>query len=138
VVILAVDRPVTWRPIRRASKSVTDKPAWLSKYAAVTPTIPAPTTTTSAVRDPTSFGYVVLGAVAVQQDSGLPGSRVAMTSWDRIEMIAAKEVGLLVCSNRSRPQWLLPGDQDALVSRTRERPAANRGCAPRSHSRCAR
>jgi hypothetical protein len=45
-----------------------------------------------------------LGAVAVQQDSGLPGSRVVMTSWDCIEKIAAKkEVGLLVRSNRSRP-----------------------------------
>src|SRR5262249_46280594 len=92
--ILAVDRPVTWRPIRRASTSVTDKPASASKYAAVTPTIPAPTTTTSAVRDRASFGYELLGAVAVQQDPGLPESRVMMTSWDRIEKIAArKEVG---------------------------------------------
>ena len=132
MVILAVDRPVTWRPIRRASKSVTDKPALL-------PTIPAPTTTTSAVRDPTRFGYAVLGAVASQQDSGLPGSRVAMTSWDRIEKIAAKkEVGLLARANWSRSQLLLRGDQDALVSRIREPPAANRGCAPRSPRRCAR
>ena len=69
VVILAVDRPVTWRPIRRASKSTTDKPASLSKCAAVIPTIPAPTMTTSAECEPTSFGYPVLGAVAVQHES---------------------------------------------------------------------
>jgi uncharacterized lipoprotein YbaY len=90
VVILAVDRPVTWRPMRRASRSATDKPASVSKCAAVIPTIPAPMTTTSAVREPGSAGYEVLGAVAVQQDSALPGRPVVMTSWDCIEKLREK------------------------------------------------
>jgi len=32
-----------------------------------------------------SLGYAILGAVAIQQDPGLPGSR-AVTSWDRIKV----------------------------------------------------
>jgi hypothetical protein len=47
-------------------------------------------TTTSAVREPGSAGYEVLGAVAVQQDSALPGRPVVMTSWDCIEKLREK------------------------------------------------
>lgn len=61
VVILSVDRPVTWRPTSRASNKATDNPA------VVTPTIPAPTMATSALCEPPSFGYDVFGVVAVQQ-----------------------------------------------------------------------
>ena len=56
MVIFAVERPVTWRPMRRASKSATDRPASLSKIGGSGPTIPAPTTATSALCELDSSG----------------------------------------------------------------------------------
>src|SRR5215217_7967461 len=73
VVILAVERPVTCPPIRRASKTTTDFPASHNESAVVSPTIPAPTITTSQSRDPDRLAKRVWGALATQQHSAVPG-----------------------------------------------------------------
>ena len=46
-VIFADERPVTCRPTRRASRTMTDRPAAMRERAVVSPTMPAPTITTS-------------------------------------------------------------------------------------------
>jgi hypothetical protein len=53
-------------PTRRASSSATSAPAKLSSRAALTPTMPAPTTTTSHSRSVASAGYSGVTAVSAQ------------------------------------------------------------------------
>jgi hypothetical protein len=106
-VILAVERPVTWRPMRRASRSTTDRPASLSRYAAVTPTIPAPTMATSAACAPASGAYAVSGAVAVQQQSGLPESPEAWSQSGRIANSSVRRA-------RRATQSCLPGSAPTI------------------------
>ena len=55
------------------------KPGFTKQIGGSYASIPAPTITTSALCAPASLGYAVFGAVAVQQQSGLPGSSEART-----------------------------------------------------------
>ena len=69
-VTCAVVRPESTPPHRRRSITATVRPLRLSRYAAVSPVIPAPMTTTSTVRLRSSAGYREIDDESSQYDCG--------------------------------------------------------------------
>ena len=105
--------PVTPWPTRPASISTTRAPASWSRRAAVTPTIPAPTTHTSAVTSASSGANSgVAGAVSSERN---PSSRIPTAAGARWHWFFGGTVTAMTAGSATRRRGVEPSRAPAIV-----------------------